>query len=361
MGGGSKTTQKTSSKTNQTQTATPYAAIQPGLDQLGSNITSAMNQVQNMGGYGGPFVAQAGALQNAVIPAYQAAAAQAGSLIDPARNVATNTVWQMPTFEGPSLAQGTQGFESYNADAIQPVINAAIQPYLRQLTEQILPSLQSSANEAGAYSNDRALVTLPGMALRDTSRMAAEVGTGIAYQDFIDRQHRLQNAYQMDTQRGLGMGDLLSSRLAMYPELINNVMRLSTGQADLTQEAANYDIAMRQAEINNSLAQDQYNAALPFRGLNEAASLYSTFQPYATNQMVGKSNSTTTTQQQQSPFSQIMQGALGLGSLAMGFPGLGGALGLGGAAASASMANPMLMAAMQPGAYISPFQAAFGG
>lgn len=346
--GKSKSKTVSNTATNQTQTATPYGPIQSGLDSLAGNITHAMDMAQATPMYTGDFVAQPGALQSAVIPAYQQSAALANSLINPALTAANTKLWEMPTFGGPSIDAGTKTFGSYDASQVAPVIEAAMAPYLRQLQEQILPGLQSSAIESGAYSNDRAFAVMPQTALRDTSRMAAEVGSGIAFQDFLEQQNRLQQAYGLSTQRGLGTADVLTSRLGLYPELTDNVMRLSTGSADLTQQASAYDLAMRQAEINNALARDQYAISAPFRGLDQAASLYGTFAPYATQNMTGTSNSTQTTTTKPSLAGQIMQGAIGLGSMAMGMPGgLGGMFGSAGSAAAA--AAPMMMA--------NPFQA----
>jgi hypothetical protein len=287
--------------------------------------------------YGGDFVATPGALQQSVIPAYQAAAATAGSLIDPARQAALQTNWQMPEFAGPGTEAGTQGFASYDMNAIQPVIEAAMAPYMRQLTEQILPGMQSAGIESGAYSNDRAMAVMPQQALRDTSRMAAEVGAGIGFQDFQSQQQRALEAFGLNTQRGLGTADVLSTRLSLYPELLDNIMRMSAGQADLTEQAAGYDTAMRQAELNNQIARDTYAMQAPFRGLGEAAQLYGTFAPYGTQNLSGRTNTTSTTTQSQPLAGQILQGAMGVGSMLMGMPGGLSMLGLGGAAA-----NPLI-------------------
>ena len=345
--GKSKTTTK--SKSNETQSATPWAPVAPGLTALAPMIDRAVNTVQAQPMYGGDFIATGGDLQQQVIPAFQQSAALAGSLVDPALRAANITNWQMPTFAGPGTEAGTQSFGSggYDPSGVHSVIQGAIQPYLRQLTEQVLPGLQSSGIESGAYTNDRALATLPGMAIRDTGRMAAEVASQIAFQDFLSQQERQLQAFGLNTQRGLGEADVLSTRLGMFPGLLDNAMRMSTGGAELTEHAAGYDTALRQAEINNAIARDTYGATAPFRGLGEAASLYSTFAPYATQNRVGSSTTTQTTQP--SMASQIMQGALGIGGMMLGSPGGLSLLGLGGAAA-----NPLIKTAAT-GGYVNPF------
>jgi len=346
-----KSKQTTKSSTNQTQTNTPFAPALPGLTDLAGQIAGATAQVQSQTPYSGGFVALPGQLQQQVIPAYQQAAATAGSLVDPATQAALQTNWQMPSFAGPGTEAGTQGFASYDPTAIQPVIEAAMAPYMRQLMEQVLPGLQSAGIESGAYSNDRALSTLPQMALRDTSRMAAEVGAGIGLQDFQNQQARQLEAFGLNTQRGLGEADVLTSRLGLYPALLDNIMRMSTGQASLTEHAAGYDTAMRQAAINDALARDAYAMQAPFRGLDTAASLYGTFAPYGTQNMTGTSKTTQTSSP--SLGSQIMQGALGVGGMLLGSPGGLSMLGLGGTAAAGAGINPLLGSAY--GGYTNPF------
>lgn len=338
--GKSKSTQKTKSSTNETSTATPWGPATAGLTDLAGMTSNAMHQAQNIPLYQGDFVAQPGAMQQNVAPLYQQASQLAGGLVGGALNAANTTNWQMPSFQGsPTLQDGTQTFGSYDASQVQPVIEAAMQPYMRQLTEQVLPGLQSAGIESGAYSNDRAFAVMPQQALRDTSRMAAEVGSGIAFQDFMANQQRQQQAYQMSTQRGLGEADVLTQRLAQYPELLDTAMRMSTGQADLASQGAAYDTALRQSEINNALAQDAYNVQAPFRGLDMASSIFGSFAPYATRNNVGTSNSTTTQTTQQPLAGQLLQGAMGIGSMALGMPGgfagLGTALGIGQAAGAA--------------------------
>lgn len=359
--GKKKTKETTNSRTNQTQTNTPFAPVLPGLTQLAGQIGNAVNEVQALPSYQGDFLALPGERQQMVIPAYDRAAALAGRLVDPAMG-AVNQALTAPTFGGPGIGEGMQTFGSYNATQVQPVIEAAIAPYMRQLTEQILPGFQSAGIESGAYSNDRALATMPGQAIRDTGRMAAEVGAGISFQDFLEQQNRLQQGFQLSTQRGLGEADVLSSRLSMYPELLDTAMRMQTGAADLTAQGAAYDAAMRQAEIDNALARDTYNVQSPFRGLDMAAQLYGTFAPYASQNRVGTENSTRTTTTSGDTFGQLLQAGMGIAGMVGGFPGLGTAAGaaigaMGGGANPMMTFNPSMsaMSAFAPVPQITPF------
>lgn len=334
-----KTKSVSDSNTTQTSTPTPWGPALPGLTNLANATNDAITAAQGVPLYQGDFLALPGQLQQQVPGMYQASSALAGSLVDPALAAAQQATGQLPTFNT-DVMQGTGTFGSYDASQVQPVIEAAMAPYLRQLQEQILPGLQSSGIESGAYSNDRAFAVMPQQALRDTSRMAAEVGSGIAFQDYLSQQQRLQNAVQLDTTRGLGAADVLTQRLGMYPELLDTAMRMSTGSADLQAQAAAYDTAMRQAEINNALAQDTYNVQAPFRGLDMGANILSTFSPYASQYQTGTQHATqnSTTTQQQPIAGQLLQGALGIGGMIAGIPGLGQAAGIGGMLGS----NPMM-------------------
>ena len=350
--GKSKSKTKTSTNTNTTSTPTPWGPALPGLTNLAGATNDAITAAQAVPIYGGDFVAQPGELQQAVPGAYLDSAALAQSLVNPALNAANNTNWQMPTFDGPSIDAGTQTFGSYDASQVAPVVQAAMAPYLRQLQEQILPGLQSSGIESGAYSNDRAFAVMPQQALRDTSLAAAEVGAGIAFQDFLQQQQRLQNAYQMGTTRGLGEADTLTQRLGMYPELLDSAMRMSTGSADLQSQAAAYDLAMRQSEINNALARDAYQVQAPFRGLDMGANILSTFAPYASQNQTMRGTQTSTTTQSQPIAGQILQGAMGVAGMIGGFPGIGTALGIG-----QQVSNPL----MQMGGWLNNQPNPFGG
>jgi hypothetical protein len=96
---------------------------------------------------------------------------------------------------------------------------------------------------------------------------------------------------------------------------------------------------------------DQYASQAPFMGLDTASQLLAELSGgWGTTSMHGDSTQTTT--QSQSPFSQILQGALGVGSMLAGVPGLGSAIGLGTSAASpaaSAMFNVSPTAASQLG------------
>jgi hypothetical protein len=102
--------------------------------------------------------------------------------------------------------------------------------------------------------------------------------------------------------------------------------------------AAQLGMQNQQAGINNSVGMDQYAAMAPFMGMDQAAQILAMLSGnWGTQTMHGDSTQTQTTQPGLA--GQLIQGAIGLGSMAAGFPGLGGALGLGTSAAAPAAAG----------------------
>ena len=334
---------RTTVNTRETSTNTPPTWAAPGLEDLGRRITAI---IPTMPGprYEGNFIAQPNATERSVPSMMLDTAALARQMMTPA-SAALQQLGQGATFGGPTLAQGTQSFADYNPTAVQPVVNAAIQPLMRQLTEQILPSIRSSGIESGAYGSDRMQSTLPATAIRDVGRQAMEVGTGIAYQDFMDQQNRNLQAFSLGTQRGLGEADLLTQRLGMTPDMINAILNLSGSSADITAQAGAMERGFDQALIEEMLARQDYNVRYPFQGLDVAAALLGNLAaPWGTR------TSTGTQTQSTGGLAPIVGGLAGLGMMAAGFPGIGGLFGRSGNVAPARFTPPAVNT--YPGAYV---------
>lgn len=309
---------KVTTKTNETSTNAPPTWAAPGLEALGGRITDI---IPTMPGprYTGDFVAPTSDMERAIPGAYGGTANFLRGMVDPTYGVAFGSLNNMPSFsmEGPQ----PRTFASYDASAIQPVINAAIEPARRSLMENVLPSLRSSGIDSGAYGSTRASTTLPQLAIRDFSTEANRIGQGIAYQDFSDLENRRLQAYGLDTERGLGTANVMSQRLSMFPDLIDTVLRMQTGATDADAAAAAYDRQLRQNEIDNTLSQFDYNIRYPFQGLDVAAALLGNLaQPWGTRTTTGSST------QSSGGLGQFVQGAMGLGMMAMGMPGGAGGL-----------------------------------
>lgn len=319
---GSKTTTNTTSAGQQT-VAPPSWAL-PQMQAIAGGIMNGIGAVQGTPKYTGDFVAHPGALQTAVPQGYMDAAAMARALVPQAQGALT-AAGQMPTFSIPNLQPALQTYGSTNPGGMDAAVRAAINPVYKQLTEQILPSLQSSGMESGAYGGSRALVTLPGQALNDFSLNAGNIAAGMNYQDYTDTANRMLQGYGLDTTRGLGVADTLTSRLGLTPELLNSIMRLQGGAAELGAQGATADTANRQSLIDDQLQKYQYQLQQPFMGYDVATDLISKL---AGN--YGQTNTTgTQTQTQRSGgLAPILGGALGLGMAALSLPtGGGGSLG----------------------------------
>ena len=326
---GSKNT--TTNKTNQTTTAAPPSWAQPTMEQLASQIMSGVGTVQSIPNYTGDFVAQPGALQQAVPGGYLDAAALAQSLV-PQAQAALNQASVMPTFDitGAMLQPALQTYASTNPAGMEGAVMAATNPVYRQLTEQLLPSLQSSAMDAGAYGGSRALATLPQMALHDFSTEAGNIAAQLNYQDYGDTANRLLQAYGLSTNRGLGEADILTQRLGLTPDLLDSIMRMGGGAAELQAQAAGYDTMNQQAAIDNALQKYQYSVNQPFMGYDVATQLISQL---AGNYGTTTSQGTQTQTQKTGGIAPILGGLLGAGMGIASLP-MGGGTSLGGSLVS---------------------------
>lgn len=351
MGSKSKQTQTT----NQTQTSAPPSFTAPGLTETANRVLEALRSLPT-NAYSGPMVAVPDAAGTAgVTGAYTNAATQAGNMASWLQGQ-QNQLTTMPTF---STTLPTASYDVGTGTDLTPAINAAIHPVFQELTTRILPNIRSSAIDSGAYSGDRAMNVLPSMAIADSNEAAQRIAAEIGFQDYTNRenrrlaawegdQNRLLGGYQAETARGLGLGDLLTNRFALMPEMADSIMRMTSSQGDLLRLANDYGTARSQAEIDNALAMDQYGMTRPFMGLDIASDLLARLSGgYGTNTL----NGTTTTVQKTGGLGPIVQGLLGAGALAMGIPGLGGAgaaAGAGGLGAAMGSAMPFASSIFAP-------------
>lgn len=324
---GSKTTNKTVS--DQTQTAAPPSWAQPTMEQLAQQIMSGVGAVQAVPHYTGDFVAQPGALQNAVPGGYLDAAALARSLVAPAQQALASST-TAPTFgvTDAQLQPALQGFAATNPGGMDAAVRAAIDPVYKQLTESILPSLQSAGIESGAYGGSRAMTTLPELALRDFDTQAGNIASQLRYTDYNDTANRVLQGYGESTTRGLGAADVLTQRLGLTPDLLDAIMRMSGGAAELQAQGAAADTANRQSSIDNALQQYQYQIQQPFMGYDVATQLISQLAGnYGTTTSHGTSTQTQSTGGLAPIIGGVIGAGMGLASLPMGGGGsLGGSL-----------------------------------
>lgn len=300
-------------ETNETATNTPPSWAQPGLEELGRRITSIIPTVPGEQ-YTGDFLAPPSGLEGEMPGRYLDTADFMRSMSLPAMG-AVDASMMAPTFNmagGPNV----RSFGQYDPTGVQSVIEAAMQPAFRQLTEQVLPGMASSGLASGSYGGTRNAATVPGQAIRDTMGEVSRMATQIGYQDFSDFENRNLQAYGLDTERGLGTANTLTQRLSQFPELMNTVLRLQTGATDTEASAAAYDRTLRQNEIDNQLAQFDYGVRYPYQGLDVAAALLGQIaNPWGTR------TSTGTSTQSSGGLGQLLQGAMGLGATALGMPG----------------------------------------
>lgn len=327
MGGKTKTT----STSNSTSTAAPPSWTAGGLQAIGDKVTQGVKA--GTPAYTGDFVA--GADYGAAMDAYNKAAGAAPGMAD----------WIM---QGANSWKPTQAnFQAYNptnTDAqLTSAISAASQPVIRNLMQSVLPSLKSSALDAGAYSGDRATALLPQLALDDASRNLNEITAKYVYDNSQANADRGLTAWQTENNFNMNNAQMLADQnlnyLGMMPSLANGAMQMQTSAGDLLSQAAMLDQQQRQQQIDNALQQHQYQVMQPYEGLDIAASLLNQVgQGYGTTTQSGKQTQTQST----SGLGPILQGALGLAGGALSFPLSGGTT------LAGSLFAPKAAAAAQP-------------
>ena len=315
-------TKKTTNTTqNSTQTAAPPSWTLPGLTSAGDAVTAAMQAaIKAPTPYTGQFVAGMDPGRVATqVGQYDAAAGTAGDMGNFARQ-------QMQQLFAPQDSQ----------KLLQDAISASIHPVFRQLMEQTLPGITNSALQSGAYTNDRALGVLPQTAIRDSTESAQRIAAQMGYDGFQAEQDRtIQRAQQL-------------------PALSNLVAQMASARGDLTGMGTTLDQTLRQQMLDNEKAKHDYNVGAPYESIGPAAQLLSLLSGnYGTQ--TGSSNSKTV--EKTGGLGSVVQGALGLASMAgsLGaFGPLGGVLAkaggaagnagtaLGGVAASSMFQNPFV-------------------
>lgn len=329
-----KTTKTTS---NQTQTNAPPAWTLPGLQAAGGRVSDALAGPAPAA-YTGDFVAvpnQDRVNQNiALTDQLGTRAAGFGDQVAGAMN-------QLGQVNTPDAWVAGDGTAELNA-----AVKAGIDPVFKQLMEQTLPGITNSALSSGAYGNSRALGVVPGQAINAANESAQRIGAQLAFENFQRSQDRSLSAW--GTKEGLDSTafDQQTQRLGMLPGMANDAMALYASQADLFGAGTQMDAAQRQAIINNNLARHDYNVRQPYEGLDIASSLLAQLSGnYGTQ--TGNANSTTV--EKTGGLGPILQGAIGIGSMAasMGaFGPLGGAAGAAGGAAGAGASGAAAGAGM---------------
>lgn len=343
--GATKTKTKSSSTTNQTQTAAPPTWTQPGLEAVSGAVTGAVNQIPDQH-YSGPMVASMSPAQLAAIQ---------GAWTNTAQQAQEGQAW-LQQFGMPLLEQGMEfttalpstDYQLADREDLTGVINASIDPVMRQLQNNILPGLTMSALDSGAYSGDRAMRVMPTEAIRQANESMQRIASQLGYEDYQNYENRRLQAYGMETaaaqqnyalesQRQSAMAADRLQRLGMAPEYINSMLKMGASSGDLLNMAAQLEVQNNQLGYNNSLEMDKYASYSPFMGLDQASQLLTQLSGgWGTQTMNGQTNSTQTTSTKQPLAQQLIQGAIGIGSMVAGFPGgagmISGALGLGGAA-----------------------------
>jgi hypothetical protein len=266
----------------------------PGIAETSKRVTDALATLPGSH-YSGDFVAQPdAALSQGAVDAYKGSADLAALMSQFVQGQLGNFQSQAPRGDPADLTG---------------VIDAAINPVMRNLTENLLPGIKSSSLASGAYSGDRATMLLPQLAIRDANESAQRLGAQISYQDHTDRANRDLQAFGLDTQR-----------MGLLPDITDTVMRMSSSQGDLLSQALAVKAMQDQAGIDNSLSRDRYELEYPFRGLDIATQLLGSLSGnYGTT--TGSGNSTQV--EKTGGLGNVLQGVMGAAGLAAGLGAFG--------------------------------------
>lgn len=317
---GSKKTTKQESQ--QTTTAAPPSWTMPGIAEASGRVTQALGQTALIPKYQGPFVAQP---DMALVDKAKGAYVGAAEAIPAALQTLDNTTGELLGVRPVSTGRYDVG----GAYDLTPAIEAATRPIFRQLTEQALPGLRSSAIESGAYSGNRSMDIAPAQLIAGALRDAQDTAATIGLEDYSQREARRLQGYQTDEANALEAARFNNTfslnRAQLLPDLIDQGMKLRTSAGDLYGAANDLGTAAEQAGINDSMARYEYDLQYPFRGLDIASALLSQLSGnYGTTSSTG----TQTTTQKTGGVGSVVSGLAGLASLAGSFamPG-GGTLG----------------------------------
>lgn len=332
------TSTKTKSSTNQTQTSAPPTWTAPGLVNVAQQVTDAAAGLPTTH-YTGPMVAS---MDPADLAAIQAAW---GATSANATGLSSWMQGQLPQFQQGQAFTTALPDTSYSLaprEDLNGVISASIAPVQRNLMENILPQMTSSALASGAYSGDRAMGVMPTDAIRDANESMQRIASQLGYEDYQNYENRRLAAYQattgasqqnyaLDTQRQQEEQAMRLQALGMEPDFVSSILHNQASAGDLLRMSAELGQQQAQLGINNQLGMDQYASQAPFMGLDTASTLLARLSGnYGTQTMNGNSTSTTS----QSMLPQLLQAGIGAGMMAAGMPG--GLSALGGGASSLS-------------------------
>lgn len=314
---------KSETTSSSTTTAAPPSWTMPGIQDASAKVTQALGTVSALPAYTGGFVAQPNTgLVDAAIGGYKDAAAAVPGAVQQMQGSIDSLGAVKPVTTG--------SYDVGGAYDLTGAINAATAPIYKQLQEQTLPGLRSSALESGAYTGDRAMSVVPtqviGNAINDAQNTAATIGL----QDYTNREQRRLAGYQTDQGNALDAAKYNNTftlnSAQLMPDLLDEQMKLRASVGDLNTAALGLDTQRQQAGIDNNLAANDYAIKYPFQGLDIASALLSQLSGnYGTTSQQGQ----TTNVQSSSGLGNVVQGLAGLASAAGSFamPGGGTLLG----------------------------------
>lgn len=306
--------------TTTVQKSEPPAYLQPYLTDIAKQAQNIYAKNRNTPSYTGDFLAdpnanQQGAVQGQLDLAQNLQDSGFGS---DTMAVAQNQTNKLMSDYYTSAARNT--FDTQNL-ATPELVDSYLKPVERNLTENILPALESDAITQGAYGGSR-YAQEQTKAVRDNfTEKAADIATQIGYGDAVRRDDQEFQNFAMNQELMPELLKMEQAAAAITPELTNAAISQQLMPIQLQGQAGTQLQAYTQAEMDDLYQQYLYEMQYPWMGLDNYASIVSGVPGggTATTQSLGGGS-----------------GGWGSGALSGGLGGLGTA-----AAFGLSMTNPV--------------------
>jgi hypothetical protein len=271
---------KSTETSNQTQTVTPYAPAQGGLEDMLKAATTAYAATPKTPTFTGPNQTQldAASMLKNLAPS---TAAGAGAMSELA-NKTSSGFWLDPA-NNPTM-QGSGWHEDLNP-ALQSAIQAAINPLHDQLDQNIL-SVGDAAKLAGAYGGDRGDL-LKATALSRFNRDAMDVGSNLWYNSYEAMTGRNFQANQGDFAAANAAREAERQRQMNSGALYNDANQLALDPARILSALGDQQSGWDQAAAASAID-------APWAGLDRYATILGQAAPYATTNTTGTATKTGT-------------------------------------------------------------------
>jgi len=258
------------STTTTVQKSEPPKYLQPYLTDIAQKAQQAYGQVPQ-GGFSGNLVADVDPLQRESLALQENVARGLEGFGDSTAAIAQQQTDRI--LSGDILAPINERFDPRSADTAG-VIQAALDPLRQELTEQIIPGIQSQAIQQGAYGGTRQDVVTEN-ALRDFSREAGNIAAGINYQDFARTEDQRFNDLLSIREFGPELEKINQAAILTAPEIQNQAVQQSLLPSTILNQVGSTERLFEQDLLDEAYNEYLLSLQTPFAGLGDYAGIVS--------------------------------------------------------------------------------------